>query len=185
MREPGQEYYSTRCRISHRPPFRTAEPIFYRCPVCGALTVINPMPKGGQEPILYCCGKQLYPLELCRDEEVLSEHKIDYVVFGGFERSGVRITVDGGSHPMWEDHKIEWVYLHTFQGGQLKFLPSKTRAVIHFSLADEDAYVYCDREVCRMGREHCQFECKRGMVAYAYCNVHGLVRLILQGKKSS
>ena len=49
------------------------------------------------------------------------------------------------------------------------------------ALADEDAYVYCDREVCRMGHEYCQFECKRGMVLYAHCTVHGLFRLPLHG----
>ena len=105
-----------------------------------------------------------------------------FVVFGGFENSSVRITVDRGNHPMQPEHRIEWIYLRTYQGGQLKYLPEKSRSAAHFSFADEDAYVYCDREICRMGREHCQFECKRGMTAYAFCSVHGLIKLVLTGE---
>lgn len=182
MNAPEREFYSTRCLISHRPPFRTQEPLFYRCPTCGSVMVADRMPGEQAVPSLSCCGQALHPLEVCQEEEILCTHRLDYVVFGGFERSGARIRIDGGSHPMWEEHRIEWVYLRTFQGGQMKYLPAKTRSQVNFCFGDEDAYVYCDRPVCRMGREHCQFECKRGMTVYAYCNVHGLIRMVLQGK---
>lgn len=181
MRIPSEEHYSTRCRISHRPPFQTETPIFFRCGSCGALTVVSTRPRTGALPKFSCCGQALEPLEVCRDEAVLQDHRLAFTVFGGFEHSAVRITVDGGGHPMADGHRIEWMYLRTFQGGQLKFLPAGTRSIAHFSLADDDAYVYCDRDICRMGREHCQFACKRGMEVYAYCSVHGLMRLILTG----
>ncbi len=184
MGQPSQEHYSTRCLISHRPPFRTAEPLFFRCGVCGAVSVVSRPPEGGTSPVLQCCGRACQPLERCQDVEVLEQHRLDFVVFGGFEHNAIRVTVGGGSHPMEEGHRIEWVYLRTYQGGQLKLLPGKTRSAVNFSLADEDAYVYCDREICRMGREHCQFECKRGMAVYAYCSVHGLMRLVLTGKNA-
>lgn len=184
MRIPSQEHYSTRCTMSHRPPFRTGEPIFFRCSHCGNVIVVCPAPKGTWEiPVLRCCDTELKPLQICRDPEVIRTHGLDFVVFGGFEHNAIRITVDGGLHPMDEGHRIEWVYLKTYQGGQLKLLPPGIRAVVHFSLADEDAYVYCDRAVCRMGREHCQFACKRGMTVYAYCSKHGLMARTLTEKR--
>lgn len=182
MRIPAGEHYSTRCRISHRPPFQTEAPVFFRCSSCGRLAVINSRGPGAAAPVFQCCGQPLQPLEVCQDDKISREHRLTFTVFGGFEHSAVRAEVDGGAHPMEDTHRIEWMYLRTFQGGQLKFLPAKTRPAAHFSLADDDAYVYCDRELCRMGREHCQFACKRGMELYAYCSVHGLMRLILAGK---
>jgi superoxide reductase len=185
MKPSEQEHYSTRCTISHRPPFRTVPPIFFRCSVCGAVTVVNVPPDTGRKlPELRCCGVRQQPLEVCQDLQLLGEHKLDYVVFGGFERNAIRVRVDGGTHPMDDAHKIEWMYLRTYQGGQLKYLPTNGRSIASFSFADEDAYVYCDREICRMGREHCQFECKRGNLIYAYCSVHGLMRLALVGENA-
>ena len=184
MRYPVQEHYSTRCLISHRPPFRTGEPLFFRCGSCGSVYVVN---SSGNRldtaPEVRCCGNDLRALVSSQDPKAIEEHRLDFVVFGGFDGNAVRITVDGGLHPMEDGHRIEWVYLRTFQGGQLKYLPEKGRSIASFAFADEDAYVYCDREVCRMGREHCQFECKRGLVLYAYCSAHGLFRLELKGKE--
>lgn len=177
MRDSSEQHYSTRCLISHRPPFRTVEPVFFRC-ACGAVTVVN-QTNQAELPVIHCCGAALEPLPLCQDSELLAQHRITFTVFGGFEHNAIRFAVDSGSHPMGKDHRIEWMYLRTYQGGQLKYLPLNRRAVANFSLADEDAFVYCDREICRMGREHCQFQCKRGMVVYAYCNLHGLMRLKL------
>ena len=185
MRYPSAEHYSTRCPISHRPAFRTEEPLFCRCPVCGTVFVASTPQKEQSRPAVSCCGNAMEPLEICRDESLAGEHEMRFVVFGGFEKSAVRIAVDGGNHPMDPEHRIEWMYLRTFQGGQLKYLPERSRSMMQFAFADEDAYVYCDRDVCRMGREHCQFECKRGMVAYAYCSRHGLFRLPLTGESGA
>lgn len=183
MRYPVQEQYNTRCLISHRPPFRTNEPLFFRCNSCGTVYVVN---SSGERlnttPEVRCCGNDLHALATSQDPKAMEDHRFDFVVFGGFDRNAVRITVNGGTHPMEEGHRVEWVYLRTFQGGQLKYLPEKGRSIASFAFADEDAYVYCGRNVCHMGREHCQFECKRGMVLYAYCSIHGLFRLELKGR---
>lgn len=176
------ETFSTRCRISHRPSYQTQEPAFYRCDTCGSLIVLNNLP-GSQAapPQISCCGKAMKQLSVCTDPEILREHEMSFTVFGGFEKNAVRISVDGNLHPMRDDHRIEWIYLRTYQGGILKYMPLKSRSFANFALGDEDAYVYCDRDVCRMGREHCQFACKRGNIAYAYCSRHGLMRLELIG----
>ena len=98
MRIPSQEHYSTRCTMSHRPPFRTGEPIFFRCSHCGNVRVVCPAPKGTWEiPVLRCCDTELKPLQICRDPEVIRTHGLDFVVFGGFEHNAIRITVDSSS----------------------------------------------------------------------------------------
>lgn|GEM_PF-807992 len=202
MRIPNKDNYSTHCQISHRPPFRTYGPLFYRCECCGSLSVINhlvydadPEAPGRQGlpdnatreypgfardlPTVSCCGRSLKPLPVCSDSALIDEHRLEYTIFGGFEHNSMNITVAGGIHPMTREHRIEWIYVRGFQGGQLKMLPASGSSKANFSFADEDAYAYCDRPICRMGREHCQFLCKRELIIYAYCSRHGLFRLVL------
>lgn len=190
MNEEHRRPYSKRCLISHRPPFRTGEPAFYRCSCCGSLTIRN-MPAerpaegtagtGSVSTAVTCCGSALEPLVPRLADESDGEHTISFTVFGGFEENALRVLIGDGSHPMQPDHRIEWIYVRTFQGGQLKYLPARGRAAAVFAFGDEDAYVYCDRGICRMGKEHCQFSCKRGNVVYAYCTTHGLLRLEMDG----
>ena len=44
--------------------------------------------------------------------------------------------------------RIQWIALKTFTGSQLKYVLPKKRSPLLFALADEDAYVYCDKDVC-------------------------------------
>ena len=172
--------YPTDCTSSRRPSYRTEEPIFYRCGTCGTVQVCF-RPAGSPDPEEEgpgrCCGR---PLELLVPQETdgeQAEHGLQYCIFGGASHNTVRIEVDGGRHPMTEEHRIEWIFLRTFQGGQMKYLPLRSGAAALFSMANEDAFVFCDREVCQMGWERCLFQCKRGHAAYAYCSKHGLYRL--------
>lgn len=171
--------FSTECMISHSPGYQTEEPEFYRCKVCGTVNV-RVRPAGTQQSahgdVGTCCGKKLEKLVPCENEAVYGEHQIKYYIFGGFEHNTVRVDVSEGHHPMREEHHIEWIFLRTFQGGQMKYLRVKGEAATLFSMANEDAYAFCGREICRMGWEHCLFQCKRGHVAYAYCSEHGLFR---------
>lgn len=186
MKASSLENYSTRCLISHRPEFMTDEPLIYHCSECGKIMIANSIRLNHYHPErvpeIFCCGQPLLPLKVCTDQKIIDSHPIRFVIFGGYERNSVRIEIEGGFHPMEKDHRIEWIYMRTFQGGQLKILPPGSRSFANFSFADNDAFVYCDRDICRMGREHCQFLCKRGMVVYAYCSKHGLFRMVLEGK---
>jgi hypothetical protein len=75
MRIPSQEHYSTRCTMSHRPPFRTGEAIFFRCSHCGNVTVVCPLQKElGKYRFCVCCGTELKPLQICRDPEAIRTH---------------------------------------------------------------------------------------------------------------
>jgi len=172
--------YKTNCRISHRPVYRTEEPVFFRCPVCGSV-IVKHIPKDGiqSDNEILCCGTKMIKLELTQDPQLKKEHEMAFAVFGGFFKNTIRLTVDDGMHPMDDDHHIEWMYLRTYQGGQIKYLPLHRSSAAMFMMAEEDSYVYCNREVCRMGWEHCQFQCKRLNIGYAYCNKHGLFRIVL------
>lgn len=126
-----------------------------------------------------CCSHPLTKLLPCREEEKIKEHLLQYCIFGGPEHNTIRVEVADGGHPMTEEHRIEWMFLYSYQGGQMKYLPPgrKAKAAAMFSLAEEDAYAFCGREICRMGWEPCHFQCKRGHVAYAYCSRDGLFEL--------
>jgi superoxide reductase len=163
----------------------TDEPLIYRCPECGEIIIANSVRHNHKYPDkcpeVFCCGKTHSPLDVCSEQIILDSHQMKFVIFGGYERNSVRIEVEGGFHPMDEDHRIEWIYMRTFQGGQLKILPPGSRSFANFSFADNDAFVYCDRDICKLGREHCQFSCKRGMIAYAFCSRHSLFQMALEG----
>lgn len=178
MRE-HQRIYSRECMISHPPVYRTEEPVFYRCPVCGSVEVkVQPMASKAQKPdeTGCCCGQPLVKL-IATPANDAPEHEMKFCIFGGFANNTIRVEVKNGGHPMNETHHIEWIYLRTYQGGQMKYLPPGTESATLFAMANEDAYAFCDREICHMGWEHCLFQCKRGHIAYAYCNQHGLYKL--------
>jgi len=118
------------------------------------------------------------PLVAGDDNALLAaEHRPHLVVTGGFDANQIQVKVGEPPHPMNATHAVEWIYLHTFQGGQIKFINGLTTPTATFALADEDAYVFCDRPVC-LGRR-CKFNCKKGFTAYAYCNRDGLWRTTL------
>lgn len=170
--------YSTECMISHKPEYMTGEPEFCRCRICGSVTVRHGSRKrksGREESMGNCCGEPCERLHVQEGDG--SEHEMDYCVFGGFSHNAVRVDIGGGLHPMEEEHCIEWMYLYTYQGGQMKYLSLSGESAAVFSLAGEDAYVFCNREVCKMGWGQCRFFCKKGHVAYAYCSRHGLHRI--------
>jgi superoxide reductase len=66
----------------------------------------------------------------------------------------VKVNVGSVSHPMSEEHLIEWVALETEQGYQIKYLTAESAPSVTFTLADGD----------------------KAVAVYAYCNLHGLWR---------
>lgn len=76
------------------------------------------------------------------------------------ERKGEQITVSVGSmaHPMSEEHSIEWVYLETNQGGQLRKLRHSDEPKAVFALSEGE----------------------KALAAYAYCNLHGFWKTLIE-----
>ncbi|CPR17209.1 desulfoferrodoxin family protein [Brenneria goodwinii] len=162
---------STRVRNSTKPTFSTAAPAFYRCSRCRRLLVQQFAGQGTLSII--CCGEPMVELKPHEPTDAAAEqHLPAMVVSGGFESNALSVTVGAPPHPMDGEHHLEWIYLYTFQGGQIKFIAPGDKPSAIFSLAESDAYVYCDRAVCKGNQ--CKFNCKRGFTAYAYCNRHGL-----------
>lgn len=117
--------------------------IFYRCNHCGNLAMI--IEDGKVNPV--CCGEKMEKL-VAESVEASKEKHIPVV-----NVSGNIVTIDVGTvaHPMIEEHKIDWIYLVTKNGGSLKKLEAGEAPKATFAIV-EDEFIG----------------------AYAYCNIHGL-----------
>ena len=105
-----------------------------------------------------CCGSALERMELTELDALPEGIEFDYRILGGFNSNAVEC-----SWRISDDRfRIQWIALKTFTGSQLKYVLPKKRSPLLFALADEDAYVYCDKDVCL----ECTFMCKRGFVFY-------------------
>ena len=67
------------------------------------------------------------------------------------EDGAVHVNVGAVDHPMLSEHFIEWVWLETDRGGQLKKLSAGSDPHVTFPLDGE-----------------------KPLAVYAYCNLHGL-----------
>lgn len=165
---------STRIKNSTKPQFIQHEPHFYRCSCCGQVLV--QICSENQGATIQCCGEILHALSAHSASDALAEqHLPTMTISGGFESNTLTVNVGAPPHPMSTEHHLEWIYIYTFQGGQFQFLRPGALPEATFALAGNDAYVYCDRPVCKGNR--CKFNCKRGFTAYSWCNQHGLWKL--------
>lgn len=115
----------------------------YKCSHCG--NVITKITDSGV-PVM-CCGKPMDELAANTVDASLEKH----VPVVEAEGNKVKVKVGAVEHPMAAEHFIEWIYLETAKGGQLKKLfPGETPEVV-FALEDD-----------------------RALAVYAYCNLHGL-----------
>jgi superoxide reductase len=117
---------------------------FFVCETCGNL--VNLMIEGGGT--LVCCGKEMKELVPNTVDAAVEKH-VPVV-----EVEGNKVTVKIGSvtHPMTEEHYIQWIYLETKEGVQAKCLQP----------GEEPKAVFMLNE----GNE--------AVSAYEYCNLHGL-----------
>lgn len=116
---------------------------FFKCDSCGNILVM--VHEGGGP--LKCCGKDMNELK-ANTEEASTEKHLPVI-----DISTDKVTVSVGSvpHPMEKAHHIEFVYLETKRGGQLKFFKLEETPTITFALLEDEL-----------------------IAAYEYCNLHGL-----------
>lgn len=119
------------------------EPIFYFGNECN---VIIEEIQGNQSDYS-CNGKQLKKL-IANSTEAATEKHLPQVDYSG---NIVTVNVGSVSHPMSEEHSIEWVYLQTKNGCQKVNLKPNEAPIAKFALIDGDTPI----------------------AAYAYCNLHG------------
>lgn len=163
----------TRFNTGKKPAVISPDPIFFKCKKCGATIIFlkeNKSPDSCQ-----CCGTAMIRLNPETEGPGSETHLPDYSIIGGYDNNVIKVSIGKKLHPMEEEHFIEWIYLRTFTGGQIKYVNNKKQAEVIFALANEDAYVYCDEDLC----QGCTFRCKRGFEIYSYCNQHGLWKVEL------
>ncbi|NTV78866.1 MAG: desulfoferrodoxin [Clostridiales bacterium] len=124
------------------------EPKFYICKHCGnVVTFIN---ESGAP--LTCCGDLMTLIEAGTVEASLEKHVPVVTV------SGNTVTVEVGSveHPMLPEHSIQWIYLDTEKGSQLKYLQPGEKPSAVFDLNGDKL-----------------------IAVYEYCNLHGLWKTVI------
>ncbi|HAQ40832.1 MAG TPA: desulfoferrodoxin [Clostridiales bacterium] len=117
---------------------------FFICNTCGNL--VSLLNEGGGT--LVCCGKEMQELVPNTVDAAVEKH------VPVIEVEGNKVTVKIGSvtHPMAEEHYIEWIYLETKEGVQRKCLKPGDEPKAVFVLNEGDKVVS----------------------AYEHCNLHGL-----------
>ncbi|WP_405054262.1 desulfoferrodoxin family protein [Telmatospirillum sp.] len=168
-------------KTSTLPKFRSDCPRFYICDYCNALLIGSSRVGHGNSELApsRCCGQPMRELVPRQASDASDElvHRPMMTITGGFEHNTVVVHVGADPrhpHPMTSDHYVDWIWLRSFEGGHLKYLNPGQDPEASFALSDEDAFGYCDQPICKMGRGHCMFQCKRGYAAYAHCTKHGL-----------
>lgn len=121
---------------------------FFRCKTCGNfVSVIN---SSGLSMV--CCGKPME--ELCPNTvEADTEKHIPEVSVNG---RLVHAKVGSAAHPITEEHHIEFIYLQTENGGQMRRLKVGTEAQAMFAILED-----------------------KPLEVFAYCNLHGLWKVEL------
>ncbi len=113
---------------------------FYRCPVCGQIIAI--VKKTGV-PVM-CCGKPMQEIIPGTTDASVEKHVPVYDVSNG----KVTVSIGSVSHPMTQEHYIEWVSLQTKYGNQRKALSPGAEPKVCFSICDGDeveaVYAYCN-----------------------------------------
>lgn len=110
---------------------------FYKCPICGnIITVIK-----GNENLIKCCGVSLEELIPGTVDAAVEKHVPIY------EIEGDKITVSVGevTHPMTEEHYIEFIAQVTDKGINLvKLTPNDEPKAIFPYVKGAKIYVYCN-----------------------------------------
>ncbi len=117
---------------------------FLICDHCGNIVAYV---KDQGVPVM-CCGQKMRELTPNTTDAAVEKHVPVISVDG----QKVTVTVSTTTHPMAEEHFIEWIALETRQGNQRKPLKPGEAPAATFMLCEGDEVV----------------------AAYAYCNLHGL-----------
>lgn len=117
---------------------------YFRCDKCGNL--VEYVHSSGVPMV--CCGEKMRELVPGSVDAAVEKH----VPVVSVEGSVVRVHVGSVTHPMTEEHLIEWITLETNRGVQRKTLSAGEAPEAVFALAEGE----------------------QAVAAYAYCNLHGL-----------
>ncbi len=119
------------------------EPKFFICKHCGNLVTL--IHESGAP--LTCCGDLMTEVAANTTEAATEKHLPVISIKG----NTVSVAVGSVEHPMVPEHFIQWIYLETDKGFQIKYLTPEDKPKAAFILNDEKL-----------------------IAAYEYCNLHGL-----------
>ena len=122
---------------------------FYICKHCG--NIVTKLTSAGVP--LVCCGEEMSLLEAGVTDAAVEKHVPAVTVDGNL----VKVSVGSVTHPMTEEHLIQWIVLETSQGWQQKALAAGDAPEVKFALAEGEAPV----------------------AVWAYCNLHGLWKTVI------
>lgn len=114
---------------------------FYICDKCGETLI------GDISSTINCCGgevKQVLP-------NVTDAAKQKHIPKVDVNGDDVQVVVGEIEHPMTDEHSIQFIYLETEKGGQMKKLNVDDGVKVDFTLNNDKL-----------------------IAVYAYCNLHGL-----------
>lgn len=117
---------------------------YFICEHCGNMIA---MIEDKGVPIL-CCGQKMTELVPGSVDAAQEKH----VPVVSVEGNTVTVSVGEVTHPMAEEHFIEWISIHSAQGNQRKTLAPGNEPKAVFALVEGDTV----------------------LSAFAYCNLHGL-----------
>jgi superoxide reductase len=117
---------------------------FYICRHCGNI-VMKVVDSGVR---VVCCGEKMEEL-IPNTTDAAAEKHVPVVTVAG---NVVTVKVGSVPHPMVEEHHIEWIYLVTDKGATAWCLNPGDEPAATFTLDASD----------------------RPLMAFAYCNIHGL-----------
>jgi superoxide reductase len=117
---------------------------FHKCAHCGNVVGLV-VPVGVP---LMCCGQRMAALVPNSTDAAGGKHIPAVTVTG----DKISVKIGEQEHPMLPDHRIEFIYLQTEQGGQRKSQKVGSKPEAEFALAGGDKII----------------------AVYEYCNLHGL-----------
>lgn len=125
----------------------TRENKIYKCDKCNNIIM---MIKDKDIPII-CCGQQMRELIPSVDDNSKDKHlsEIEFI------KNTLKVKISKDRYPESEHHNIEWIYIETTDGEQLKYFKKDKEPELDFALTNGDHPVKI----------------------YAYCRKHGLIQL--------
>lgn len=119
------------------------EPKFFYCKHCGKVIT---MVVNANTPTI-CCGEPMVELIANTSDGAIEKHVPIVTVIDDI----VEVVVGSIAHPMFPEHFIQWIYLATENGGQLKKLIPGSEPKASFVVKKDKPFA-----------------------VYEYCNLHGL-----------
>ena len=117
---------------------------FYRCSHCGKIIAVV---KETGVPVI-CCGEKMQEIVPNTVDAAQEKH----VPVIEVKENLVTVKVGSVTHPMLDEHYIEWISLETKEGNQRKELKPGQKPQAEFMVCPDDEVE----------------------AVYAYCNLHGL-----------